>query len=1373
MSHERSETVQRDGRWVNVFGADTPQAGQVLPGEQPHDTMEAAVEAARERSATFEREDNPDASSEYAAAREERGLEAEKQEMLDWMMKERGGAVPLKVEDPAAGLEVEPLEDPFPTDRKPPPAQSTTGKVLRSMGEVPKAIALGMDSAVRNATDWAVGPLVKWLNENVANLEVPVEPLETTTGKITKSLSEFLTGFIPALKGMKALGVAGKVTQPVAASAIADFAVRDPHEARLSNLWQEMGLPANVLTDYLAADPSDGAVEGRLKSAAEAVLTGTALDGLLHGARMLRAAKHVSKLQGDELSKLKAKYGELDDETFAKALGDPSKPMLVTKVEPVPPAVGKVREGLEATAPLQSIDELVGVPKATSGAPRSAIPVAQEDFAQDLGQRWHQPPKFDPDKDEFVTLWHVTDADSAASIRAEGFVPGKVVGPFQGFAPKHKGTYGWPTKERALFEAQRSAESARGPGSAAGVGTGGNVGDFAIIEVKVPKSHWKNMRPDEDAGGTWMTSYKEGSAVYEGKVESDWVQRVLYDKNASVDPVELLRKGAPTAKEAADLVASAERRAPDLEALAQGVEINWGRVGTEVDVQALMADMAGRFKGHIDETRRGVMSHEATTKLADEMDMTVAQLLARRKGQPLSAEEGLAARRIWAASGENLTAAAQRAAAANAGQLDQYAFRKALATHYAVQAEVIGARTETARALSAWRIPAGGGVERARAIEQALSAMGGPEASQELAKRLAILAQHANPRALAKFAEKGFAAKSFDVVREVWVNGLLSSPATHFVNMMSNTAVMFSQALERGVAARIGQLRGAQGDVVAPGEALAMTYALVSGVRDAWTVAAKSFKSGETGWALNKVELPRQHALESSTWNVGNDTALGRTIDLLGTTARVPSRFLGAEDEFFKSIGYRMEVHAQALRQATGEGLKGEAMGRRMAQLVLEPPEHIRIAAADAALYNTFTQQSGAFGQVFMKLRERVPVVSFVLPFIRTPVNIARYTFERSPFAPLVGQWRDDIAAGGARADIALARMATGSTIMLSALDWADSGIITGSGPKDPGEREAWMRQGGQPYSIRLGGYTISFNRADPFGALLGFAADVSDAARRGEMNEDDLDEWQEVVAMATTAVAQVAINKQYLRGISDVFEYMADPTRHGEGYINNLVASFLPFTALTSAVERVGDPTIREATNPWEAISAKVTGLSDKLPPRLDLWGAEIKAESGLGKAYDFFSPMQARKVKPEPIDTEILKLAPLAAMDNVAGSAPRRIGKRTGFMGVQVNFKEWKDAYVDYVRLAGNELKHPAWDLGAKDFLNAVVTGKHELAAVYNADTSDETKIRFINTAVGQFRALAQQAIMNDPKHAEFAAYVQKTREDRQKALLPLSAR
>jgi hypothetical protein len=51
VSHEQSETIQDDsGQWINVYGKETPQAGQRLPGTSGYPTVEAAVAAARARS---------------------------------------------------------------------------------------------------------------------------------------------------------------------------------------------------------------------------------------------------------------------------------------------------------------------------------------------------------------------------------------------------------------------------------------------------------------------------------------------------------------------------------------------------------------------------------------------------------------------------------------------------------------------------------------------------------------------------------------------------------------------------------------------------------------------------------------------------------------------------------------------------------------------------------------------------------------------------------------------------------------------------------------------------------------------------------------------------------------------------------------------------------------------------------------------------------------------------------------------------------------------------------------------------------------------------------------------------------------------------
>lgn len=1166
-----------------------------------------------------------DISNEYMAAASQRSNANDIEEFKRWAASFEGedaGQSKTLVDTaaPPSNVPSRPLPAPKPsrvkTDdslgRVDPEKGSAAGSIMRNLGEIIPQAAAGVDQAVHNALSF-IDPLANWLDENVLDTRYsPIDQPKTMTGAVTRKLSEFLTGFVPALKGLRTLGMTGNVGAPMLAGAIADFAVRDPHEGRLADLWKEANLPDNILTDYLASDPTDSAVEARFKNAAEGVFVGGALEGVLLGARALRSAKRVRGASKTEQAVLEAKYGTLTDESF-NGLGSMKAPVVDfdTKIKKL----------------------------------------NQSEYLETISGYG----------DKKLAAWMRTITEKGNPILE------------------------YSDKKLAAF------------------------GRTLIEDAK-----------------------KTGNMKGLGNVPID-----------TTDPRSLIRgKGLPE----------------DFE-----VYINFAKIDEPDQVKFVIGKMAEKMKGSIDEARRGVMTVKEMESLADDVGMTVSELLARRKGQPFNAEQAISARRLWAASGEKLLELAKKANGPNAGPVDHFNFRKMMAVHGAIQAEVIGARTETARALRSWAIPQGG-TERARAINQVLEASGGTTTSKELARRLSILAENGvHPSFIGKIAERSLIDNSVDALREVWVNGLLSSPKTHVVNITSNTLVAFQQIYERGAAGAIRQFTGGEG--VVPGEATAMAFGMIESVKDAFRMAAKALKTGETSWAFNKVDFPKSNALSAESFRMSKETGLGRFVDFLGSAARVPSRLLGAEDEFFKTIGYRMELRAQALRNATQEGHKGPALADRVRQILDDPPEHIRIGAADSALYNTFTNDVGSFGRGIMNLRNidsPLNPAMFVLPFVRTPVNIARYAFERSPFAPLVGQWRADIAAGGARADLALARMSTGTAIMMTALDLADSGIISGAGPKsqeDRDVREAMMRSGWQEYSIKIGDRWYSYNRTDPFGMTVGLAASIAETVRKGEIDEDDVDEWYEVMAMSIAAVAQVAVSKTYLEGVAKVVEVISDPKRYSQSYVQDLIASFTPLTSLSAAVENVADPVQREANSPWEAVQARVIGLSKNLPPRRNLWGEELRNESQLGKIYDFASPVASRPEDVEPVDREIVRL----------GAGPQRIKKKTVFDGVEANLKFYPKVYDDYTRLAGNDLKHPAFGMGAKDYLNAVVSGKHPMSASYQI-MSDVNRRAFIEGTISDFRKLAQREILSNPQHKNFAAEIAQLKQIHLNSKMPV---
>jgi len=801
------------------------------------------------------------------------------------------------------------------------------------------------------------------------------------------------------------------------------------------------------------------------------------------------------------------------------------------------------------------------------------------------------------------------------------------------------------------------------------------------------------------------------------------------------------------------------------------VYINWARVQAPEDVQAVMRDMADAFRPEINEAARSVQSNEATKALADQLGLTVEQLLSRRRGEPWNAETALAARRLWEASGAKLTELAQRAASPNATAADEYAFRRMMAVHYAIQAEVLAARRETARALQAWSIPAGSGAEQARAIQQMLEQHGGIETSQAIARRLVALSQAgANPAAVNAFVARGVLARGLDAVQEFWVNALLSSPKTHLVNIASNAFVAAQQVFERRVAEAIG-------DSVAEGEAAAMLYGLVTGLRDAFRLAATSYRdgTGEIGTMLGKVDVPHDRAISTQALGLDPGSGLGRAIDFIGhSVVNAPSRALGAEDAFFKSIGFRMELHAGALRMARDEVLSegkllpgsrdfAREVADRQARLIANPPEALRLQAADQALYQTFNRETwdGSVQVVrgLMALREKIPGLTFVLPFIRTPANIISYSFERTPLAPLVGQWRADIVAGGARRDLALARLATGSAAMALAFDMADRGLITGRGPDDPGEVESLRNQGVPAYAIRIGDQWFSYDRADPLGFLFGFAADTADMLRRREVEPEEVDEVAELLAAGIATVSRSVVDKTWMQGLASVIEALDRPEQGAQAFLQQFAGSFVP--AVVAQTEQALSPERSELNSITDAVLARIPALSSRLPPRRNRWGEVIVPDNPARAAFDAFSPVRVTDLRESSIDAELQRL----------NLGIERIQKRVDFDGAPVNLAAYPGAYDDYVRLAGNDWKDPTTGLGLKDTLDEMVQGRGPWGATYmmQSDGRDGGKAIMIRNLVQFFRAGARQALLEMPEHADLAATVRARQEERVQRRMP----
>lgn len=1182
-------------------------------------------------------------------------------------------------------------------------------------------------------------------NPEAIGLKVPdlAEP-DSTTGKLVEGMAQFLTGFAGAgklapLRGLAGMGGAGGVVARGAIQgAIADFAVFDPQEERLANLIESVPALQNPVTAYLAADEDDGEIEGRIKNVIEGAGVGIPVDAFLQGLRVMRSARTARKSLED-IEQMPAEImaakinGEKMRADYEAALGSVEKPLFEAKVR-----------GLDAGQA-----EAQGLVAAANRFRDAVATLQPERFAKE---------------GDLADLRGLDFSDVDAMMR--------MVDEVRAPSPKIKSLTQFLKEEGGLLNEGDEVITALGstkarPGLMSKKGLdldeatlrawqAGYLPQFT--ERPSPNALIDALRDDLAGRSVFRDKDQEVAALLEArKSMEDELERlgVNYTDRSKKRIREQIERVARVyhgeARTLADLDAEAAERvavgADNLSELqradlgGQDVYVNFAKIETEDDVRSVIGQMADAYASEVDAARGGAKVSVKAQKLSAEQIDAFDTLAARRQGEPLNAAQTLAVRGLWAESAAKLKALATTAhLTPSEGNL--LAFRKMMAIHHTIQKEVIAARTETARALQIWNVPVGDAAQNAKQIEDLIQRTGGAAAHRDLAKAISELGA-ANAKELEEVVSRGALATTADAVAEAWRFALLSGPQTHVVNGMSNTLVMLYEMAERTAASRMAGILGRQVDSVANGETAAMALGMRAGFQDSLRYASKVLRGaspdpddfGIIHAGFEKAESAGLRAVTSENFPV-----FGRAADVVGTVLRAPQAFLGAADTFFKTVNWRGELYAQAYRRVSGEVRAGvlakEDVAKRAAELVQNPTPTMLDAARQASLDRTFTNppKPGGATSGLLALRRRarlgpVPLGHVLLPFINTPANILRYTFQRTPAAPLFAEYRAAIRAGGARAEIARTQMAMGTMIGLMATDMAMNGQISGGGPANQRQRQNLLRAGWQPYSVKFGDRWIAYNRLDPLGMTLALGADAAEIFANTDWTQENADEPFEAFALMAGSIGSNVLSKTYLSGLADFSEFMSDPQRYGERYLSRLVATAL-VPNIAASIRRVEDPTVRATTGVMEEIKNRVPGLSDSLAPRLDLWGQEINYQSGFGVVYDAFSPIYTKRESNHPIDKEIVRLG-------VELSMP---AKAVNILGQNISLRNDARIYERYVALAGNEYKING--MGALDRLNAIVTGADPLSAQYErgADGPEGGKAEIIKRVLTLYRSAAR---------------------------------
>jgi hypothetical protein len=663
--------------------------------------------------------------------------------------------------------------------------------------------------------------------------------------------------------------------------------------------------------------------------------------------------------------------------------------------------------------------------------------------------------------------------------------------------------------------------------------------------------------------------------------------------------------------------------------------------------------IANDIGGGFDAARRGQISHAETRALAEQRGMSVDELLSRRRGQALNAEEAYTARVLLSKSATELGNIARRVQRAgdDPGSEVLADFRKALLRHTAIQEQVAAATAEAGRALQAFRMTADNRDIPGRVLEEFVGGAGGRTRLKDAAN--AILDLEADPANLNRFIEKASKPRFRDKMIELWINGLLSGPQTHAVNILSNSLTSLAQIPEHAAAAVLGGARRAfkagADDRVTASEVGARAIGMLQGTKEGAREFARALRTGEARDFISKVEDQGQRSISG----------------LKGEVIRLPTRFLTAEDELFKGIARRMELTGLAMRNAQAEGLKGDALRTRAAELLENPTDDMMQAALDYGRYVTFQSPPGTIVAPVSRFTQDNVAAKLILPFTRTPGNLFKFAVERSPAAPMLKEWRKDFAAGGAKRDLAIARAMVGSGFGAAFAEMAANGQITGSPPSDANKYRQLVASGWQPYSVKIGDTYYSYRRLDPFALTIGAAADM--ATLGDGMTEN---ERQEGAGLIVASIMGNLSDKTWLSGVSSLIEALRDPEQSADDFVKRLVGSAVPTGS--AQVARLIDPTMRETPDTMSYIQSRIPGLSDNLLPRRDMWGQPVVSQGGVGP--DIVSPIWTSKETGDPIIDALL------ADDLKLGKLSKKVGNR-----------KLSDAeYNQYQAIAGPQLQN-----------------------------------------------------------------------------------
>jgi hypothetical protein len=599
-----------------------------------------------------------------------------------------------------------------------------------------------------------------------------------------------------------------------------------------------------------------------------------------------------------------------------------------------------------------------------------------------------------------------------------------------------------------------------------------------------------------------------------------------------------------------------------------------------------------------------------------------------------------------------------------------------------------------------------------------------------------IFRSKGDPRKLAELANPSVMQKIMDEAGFSLVNSLLWLYPTHLVNTTTNFYMLVARPTEKLLGSlALSVAKNPQAGALRKQAMKEYTYTLAA-LGDAWEAAMETFMRGDSILTPHGVEYfdPTEAITQQGRikWREvkGVDDVFANLWSSLNyrTIVGLPTRALGTMDEFFKTMRYRAIIQARAATDANTMGLTGDAFKKHMERSMTEAFDSagrgMDTAALKEAQTTTFQQEllPNTLGSGLRNLRSNYQPIQFVLPFIKTPINVLRYGWKMTPGLNLLqGEYRQMISgAMGSEAQAqAIGQMSMGTIFMGLAANMALQGRTTGGGPKDYKVKKELLATGWKPYSYVLEGKDgtktyVPFGRFDPVGMVMGMVTDVMEAnlIHPGQKETDG------ALGAILLSVVQNINERTFLMSFTQLLRAVGDPEGSLPKYLGGQVANTMPLSSLIRGTNP--DDTMRETRGFLDTALKNLPGFSDSLPPVRDAFGDPV------ARTISLTSTQEADLVESE--HNRII----LETGKGITPPTPRRNGVDLR----DIRLEDGRTAYDRLQELAGRPvdggktLKEALADLIKSDAYQDLVDGESSVKG---------TKLYALNTIVTKYREAA----------------------------------